>query len=62
MKKFGLSDIIFYVVGLIFITLMVWANYAEIDQVVRAEAKVEPAMKVQKIQFGISSCKLLSAQ
>ena len=50
MKKFGLSDIIFYVVGLIFITLMVWANYAEIDQVVRAEAKVEPAMKVQKIQ------------
>ena len=50
MKKFGLSDVIFYVVGLIFITLMVWANYAEIDQVVRAEAKVEPAMKVQKIQ------------
>ena len=50
MKKFRLSDVIFYVVGLFFITLMVWANYAEIDQVVRADAKVEPAMKVQKIQ------------
>ena len=50
MKKFELSDVIFYVVGLLFLAFIVWANYAEIDQVVRAEAKVEPAMKVQKIQ------------
>jgi HlyD family type I secretion membrane fusion protein len=49
-KKFELSDVIFYVVGLLFIAFIVWANYAEIDQVVRAEAKVEPAMKVQRIQ------------
>jgi len=49
-KKFALSDVIFYVVGLLFIAFIVWANYAEIDQVVRAEAKVEPAMKVQTIQ------------
>ena len=50
MKKFALSDVIFYVVGLLFIAFMAWANYAEIDQVVRAEAKVEPTMKVQTIQ------------
>jgi len=50
LKKFELSDVIFYVVGLLFLAFIVWANYAEIDQVVRAEAKVEPAMKVQKIQ------------
>ena len=50
MKKFALSDVIFYVVGLLFMAFIVWANYAEIDQVVRAEAKVEPAMKVQTIQ------------
>jgi len=50
MKRLELGDVIFYVVGLFFIVLMVWANYAEIDQVVRADAKVEPAMKVQKIQ------------
>ena len=50
MKKFALSDVIFYVVGLLFIAFVVWANYSEIDQVVRAEAKVEPAMKVQTIQ------------
>jgi len=49
-KKFALSDVIFYVVGLLFMAFIVWANYAEIDQVVRAEAKVEPAMKVQTIQ------------
>jgi len=50
LKKFALSDVIFYVVGLLFIAFVVWANYSEIDQVVRAEAKVEPAMKVQTIQ------------
>ena len=50
MKKFELSDVIFYVVGFLFLTFIVWANYAEIDQVVRADAKVEPAMKVQNIQ------------
>ena len=50
MKRFALSDVIFYVIGLLFIFFVVWANFAEIDQVVRAEARVEPAMKVQKIQ------------
>ena len=50
MKKIELTDVIFYTIGLFFIVFMLWANYAEIDQVVRAEAQVEPATKVQKIQ------------
>jgi len=50
MKKIELTDVIFYTIGLFFIVFILWANYAEIDQVVRAEAQVEPATKVQKIQ------------
>ena len=50
MKKIELNDVIFYVIGLFFIAFVIWAKNAEIDQVVRAEARVEPATKVQKIQ------------
>jgi HlyD family type I secretion membrane fusion protein len=46
----GLSNTVFYVIGLFFITAVAWAFYTEIDQVIRAEARVEPTGKVQVVQ------------
>jgi len=40
----------FNLVMLFFILVGIWAYNSEIDQVVRAEAQVEPAGKVQKVQ------------
>lgn len=40
----------FYIVALLFSLTLIWALIAEIDQVVRAEAVVEPSGKVQTIQ------------
>ena len=42
--------VFFYSVSAFFIIFMIWAYFAELDQVVRAEAKVEPVGKVQQIQ------------
>ena len=50
MRKIPLTEIIFYLIGLFFIIIVVWANFAELDQVVRAEASVEPPKKVQLVQ------------
>ena len=50
MKAGTLSNIIFYTICLFFIAAGYWAYTTEIDQVVRAEAKVEPTGKVQVVQ------------
>lgn len=43
-------DLLFYTIALLFIAFVSWAYFAEIDQVVRAEAQVEPVGKVQLVQ------------
>ncbi|MCP4880798.1 MAG: HlyD family type I secretion periplasmic adaptor subunit [Gammaproteobacteria bacterium] len=50
MKKNRLSNSIFYIISLFFIGAVYWAFETEIDQVVRAEAQVEPFGKVQVVQ------------
>lgn len=50
MKAGSLSNTIFYLICIFFIAAGYWAYSTEIDQVVRAEAKVEPAGKVQVVQ------------
>jgi len=50
MKASGLSNTIFYSICTFFVLAGYWAYSTEIDQVVRAEAKVEPAGKVQVVQ------------
>jgi len=43
-------DLLFFTIALLFIAFVSWAYFAEIDQVVRAEAQVEPVGKVQLVQ------------
>ena len=40
----------FYTVALLFVSALIWMIFAELDQVVRAEAIVEPSGKVQTVQ------------
>jgi multidrug resistance efflux pump len=49
-KTIETTDLFFYAIASFFVFFIAWASFAEIDQVVRAEASVEPAKKVQKIQ------------
>jgi len=44
------SNIVFYLISAFFILAVVWAANSEVDQVVRAEAVVEPTGKVQVVQ------------
>ena len=44
------SSILFYTIGVLFTFVIVWTTFAEIDQVIRAEAVVEPSGKVQVVQ------------
>ena len=44
------ANIMFYTVALLFGSAIVWMIFAELDQVVRAEAIVEPSGKVQTVQ------------
>ena len=44
------ANIMFYTVALLFILAISWMMFAELDQVVRAEAVVEPSGKVQTVQ------------
>ena len=37
------SSILFYTIGVLFTFVIVWTTFAEIDQVIRAEAVVEPS-------------------
>jgi len=45
-----IHNFLFYVIALFFVSFLSWAYIAEIDQVVRAEALVEPVGKVQQLQ------------
>jgi len=44
------ANIMFYTVALLFVSALIWMIFAELDQVVRAEAIVEPSGKVQTVQ------------
>jgi HlyD family type I secretion membrane fusion protein len=46
----SIHNFLFYTISLLFTSFIVWAYFSELDQVVRAEAQVEPVGKVQKIQ------------
>ena len=48
--KLGGSQITFVVIAGLFIGLLAWANNFEVDQVVRADAKVVPVKDVVKVQ------------
>ena len=50
MKSGKLTNVIFYLICIFFIAATYWAYNTEIDQVVRAEAEVEPTGKVQVVQ------------
>lgn len=50
LQKRGFHNLLFYTIALFFIVFITWAKNAELDQVVRAEAVVEPVGKVQQIQ------------
>jgi len=46
----SIHNFLFYIISTLFTFFIIWAYFSELDQVVRAEAKVEPVGKVQKIQ------------
>jgi len=46
----SIHNFLFYIITTLFTFFIIWAYFSELDQVVRAEAKVEPVGKVQKIQ------------
>jgi len=46
----SIHNFLFYIITGLFTFFIVWAYFSELDQVVRAEAVVEPVGKVQKIQ------------
>ncbi|MCS5559916.1 MAG: HlyD family secretion protein, partial [Oceanospirillaceae bacterium] len=50
MKSGKLTNVIFYLICGFFIIAIYWSMNTEIDQVVRAEAMVEPTGKVQVVQ------------
>ena len=48
------SFILFWLIGSFTIIFVIWASFAEVNQVVRAQGKVIPDSKVQLIQTGIN--------
>ena len=50
LRQRTVHNVLFYLIALFFLSFMSWAYVAEIDQVVRAEAVVEPVGKVQQVQ------------
>jgi adhesin transport system membrane fusion protein len=44
------SQMIVWVMFLVIIWLIIWANYAELDKIVRGEGKVVPSTKIQVVQ------------
>ncbi|KUJ75978.1 hemolysin secretion protein D [Thiomicrospira sp. XS5] len=44
------SQLIVWVMFLVIIWLIIWANYAELDKIVRGEGKVVPSSKIQVVQ------------
>jgi HlyD family secretion protein/adhesin transport system membrane fusion protein len=50
LRERTVHNVLFYIIALFFVFFLSWAYVAEIDQVVRAEAVVEPVGKVQQVQ------------
>ena len=50
LRQRTVHNVLFYLIALFFLSFMSWAYVAEIDQVVRAQAVVEPVGKVQQVQ------------
>jgi HlyD family secretion protein/adhesin transport system membrane fusion protein len=50
LRERTVHNVLFYIIALFFVFFLSWAYVAEIEQVVRAEALVEPVGKVQQIQ------------
>lgn len=46
------ANALFWISSLFLTVLIVWANYAEIDEVTHGEGKIIPSTKVQQIQHG----------
>lgn len=44
------SQLIVWIMFLVLIWLLVWANYAELDKIVRGQGKVVPSTKIQVVQ------------
>lgn len=44
------SQLIVWIMFLVLIWLLVWANYAELDKIVRGQGKVVPSSKIQVVQ------------
>ena len=44
------ANVMFYTIVILVIVVVVWLTFAEIDQVVRAQAEVEPPERVQSVQ------------
>jgi multidrug efflux pump subunit AcrA (membrane-fusion protein) len=49
----SIHNFLFYIISTLFTFFIIWAYFSELDQVVRAEAKVEPVGKVQKFNLVI---------
>jgi len=50
LRERTVHNVLFYLIAAFFVFFLSWAYVAEIDQVVRAEALVEPVGKVQQVQ------------
>ena len=50
LRERAVHNVLFYIIATFFLSFISWAYVAEIDQVVRAEALVEPVGKVQQVQ------------
>jgi len=50
LRERTVHNVLFYIIAVFFVFFLSWAYVAEIDQVVRAEAVVEPVGKVQQVQ------------
>ena len=50
LRERTVHNVLFYIIAVFFVFFLSWAYVAEIDQVVRAEAAVEPVGKVQQVQ------------
>lgn len=50
LRERAVHNVLFYIIAVFFVFFISWAYITEIDQVVRAEAVVEPVGKVQQVQ------------
>jgi len=50
LRERAIHNVLFYLIAIFFTFFVSWAYVSELDQVVRAEAQVEPVGKVQQLQ------------